>query len=103
MFLAPNQVVCPTEYDGKAELFVFLIHPHYFLGSALAKKIKQYGFFSYSAKEALHLSEKEKNIILSVFYIIEQELNERIDEFSQEVILSQIDLLLNYTNLFYKR
>ncbi|MGF7028083.1 MULTISPECIES: hypothetical protein [Sphingobacterium] len=103
MFLAPNQVVGPTEYDGKAELFVFLIHPDYFLGSALAKKIKQYGFFSYSAKEALHLSEKEKNIILSVFYIIEQELNERIDEFSQEVILSQIDLLLNYTNLFYKR
>lgn len=103
MFLAPNQVVGSTEYNGSAEWFVFLIHPDYFLGSLLAKKIKQYGFFSYSANEALHLSEKEKEIILAVFHIIDEELNERIDEFSQEVMFSQIDLLLNYANRFYKR
>ncbi|GEM66297.1 AraC family transcriptional regulator [Sphingobacterium faecium NBRC 15299] len=103
MFLAPNQVVGSTEYSGSAEWFVLFIHPDYFLGHPLAKKIKQYGFFSYTNNEALHLSEKEKDILLSVFYIIQEELNERIDEFSQEVILSQIDLLMNYANRFYKR
>ncbi len=103
MFLAPNQIVGSAEYSGSAEWFVFLIHPDYFFGSLLAKKIKQYGFLSYSANEALHLSEKEKEIILAVFHIIEEELNQRIDEFSQEVMLSQIDLLLNYANRFYKR
>jgi len=103
MFLAPNQVVGSTEYSGSAEWFVLFIHPDYFLGHPLAKKIKQYGFFSYTNTEALHLSEKEKDILLSVFYIIQEELNERIDEFSQEVILSQIDLLMNYANRFYKR
>lgn len=103
MFLAPNQVVGSTEYSGSAEWFVLFIHPDYFLGHPLAKKIKQYGFFSYTNNEALHLSEKEKDILLSVFYIIQEELNERIDEFSQEVILSQVDLLMNYANRFYKR
>jgi len=103
MFLAPNQVVGSTEYDGSAEWFVLLIHPDYLLGHPLAKKIKQYGFFSYTNNEALHLSEKEKDILLSVFHIIQEELNERIDEFSQEVMLAQIDLLMNYANRFYKR
>ena len=103
MFLAPNQVVGSLEYSGSAEWYVFLIHPDFLLGSSLAKKIKQYGFFSYSANEALHLSEKEKDIIIAIFHIIEAELNERIDNFSQEVMLSQIDLLLNYANRFYNR
>jgi len=103
MFLAPNQVVGSLEYSGSAEWYVFLIHPDFLLGSSLAKKIKQYRFFSYSANEALHLSEKEKDIIIAIFHIIEAELNERIDNFSQEVMLSQIDLLLNYANRFYNR
>jgi AraC family transcriptional activator of pobA len=73
----------------------------FFLNYPLAKKIKQYGFFSYSANEALHLSDKEKaTIILMIFKIIEEELNSRIDDFSQDVIISQIELLLNYANRF---
>lgn len=103
MFLAPNQLIGVSEYSGSAEWFVFLIHPDYLLGSPLAKKIKQYAFFSYSVNEALHLSEKEKEIMLSVFHIIQEELNDRIDEFSQDIVLSQLDLLLNYANRFYKR
>src|SRR5690606_34757963 len=66
-------------------------------------KIKQYGFFSYAANEALHLSEAEKNIIFSLFKNIDDELRSRIDEFSHDVIISQIELLLNYSNRFYKR
>lgn len=103
MFLAPNQLVGSTEYSGNAEYYVFLIHPDYLLGSPLAKKIKQYAYFSYSVNEALHLSETEKETVISVFKFISNELNDRIDEFSQDVILAQIELLLQYANRFYKR
>jgi len=80
-----------------------LIHPDFLWNYPLAKKIKHYGFFSYSANEALHLSEKEKATIISIFKIIDEELNSRIDDFSQDVMISQIELLLNYSNRFYKR
>jgi len=79
------------------------IHPDLFRSYALNSQIKQYGFFSYSAAEALYLSEKEKNTILSIYQFIQDELNERIDRFSQDVIVSQIELLLNYANRFYDR
>ena len=69
----------------------------------MAKKIKDYGYFSYSANEALHLSDREKTTILSIFGIILEELESRIDDFSQDVIISQLELLLNYCNRFYKR
>lgn len=69
----------------------------------LIKKIKQYGFFSYSTNEALHLSDKEKAIVIAIFNSIEEELNSRTDDFSHDVIISQIELLLNYANRFYKR
>ena len=103
MFLAPNQLVGSSEYSGNAEYYVLLIHPDYLLGSPLAKKIKQYAYFSYAVNEALHLSETEKETVISVFNFIGNELNDRIDEFSQDVILAQIDLLLQYANRFYKR
>ena len=81
----------------------FIDTPGLFLELSLSKKIKQYGFFSYATNEALHLSDKEKETIISIFKIIEEELNSRIDDFSQDVIISQIELLLNYANRFYKR
>lgn len=83
--------------------YILLVHPDILLSYPLAKKIKQYGFFSYNTNEALHLSEKEKETIFSVFNIIKEELNRRIDDFSQDVIISQIELLLNYSLRFYKR
>jgi len=51
----------------------------------------------------LHLSQKEKEIIISIFGNIERELNSNIDDFSQDVVVSQIETLLNYSNRFYKR
>jgi len=106
LFAAPGQIVGGNNGDedvAGCSVVSLLIHPDFFLNYPLAKKIKQYGFFSYSANEALHLSEKEKATILSIFKIIEEELNSRIDDFSQDVIISQIELLLNYANRFYKR
>jgi len=103
LFLAPNQLVGSTEYNGSTHAWILLIHPDFLLGYPLAKKMKQYGYFAYSVNEALHLSDQEKEIVLSVYRIIEQELNSRVDEFSQEVVIAQIELLLSYVNRFYKR
>ncbi|MEO8535800.1 MAG: helix-turn-helix transcriptional regulator [Flavobacterium sp.] len=102
VFTAPNQLFESPPENG-ATGYLILIHPDLFLTYPLAKKIKQYGFFSYAANEALYLSEKEKTTIISIFKIIEEELESRIDDFSQDVIISQIELLLNYSNRFYKR
>jgi AraC family transcriptional regulator, transcriptional activator of pobA len=105
LFAAPNQILgCSSdEQTNHTSFYTLLIHPDFLWNYPLAKKIKQYNFFSYSANEALHLSEQEKETMLSIFRIIEEELNSRIDEFSQEVLISQIELLLNYANRFYKR
>lgn len=73
LFLAPNQLVGSTDYNSKTYCYILLIHPDFLLGHPLAKKIKQYGYFSYSSNEALHLSNKEKEVILSVYQIMEQE------------------------------
>jgi AraC family transcriptional activator of pobA len=102
-FVAPNQITAAHENMGDQSGYTLLIHPDFLLGYPLARKIKQYNFFSYSVNEALHLSEQEKGTIISVFRIIEEELKNRIDDFSQDVVISQIELLLNYSNRFYKR
>lgn len=103
LFLAPNQLVGSTDYNSETYCYLLLIHPDFLLGHPLAKKIRQFGYFSYSSNEALHLSDAEKEVILSVYRIMEQELNSRVDEFSQEVVIAQIELLLSYVNRFYKR
>lgn len=102
VFTSPGQLF-EKPSNGTPKGYIFLVHPDFLLSYPLAKKIKQYGFFSYNTNEALHLSEKEKETIFSVFNIIEEELNSRIDDFSQDVIISQIELLLNYSVRFYKR
>ncbi|RBQ11760.1 helix-turn-helix domain-containing protein [Pedobacter miscanthi] len=103
LFLAPNQLVGSTDYNSNTYCYILLIHPDFLLGHPLATKIRQYGYFSYSSNEALHLSDKEKQIILSIYQIMEQELNSGVDEFSQEVVIAQIELMLSYVNRFYKR
>lgn len=103
LFLAPNQLVGSTDYDSRTYCYILLIHPDFLLGHPLAHKIRQYGYFAYSANEALHLSDPEKETILSIYRNMEQELDSRIDEFSQEVMIAHIELLLSYVNRFYKR
>lgn len=104
LFASPGQVIGSIENEGTVcSEYTLLIHPDFFLGYPIAKKIGQYGFFSYTANETLHLSENEKATILSIFSIMEEELNSRIDDFSQDVVIAQIELLLSYANRFYKR
>jgi AraC family transcriptional regulator, transcriptional activator of pobA len=104
LFAAPGQIIgSKDEHAGACSQYTLLIHPDFLLTYPLSKNIKQYGFFSYSANEALHLSDKEKTMIISIFTNIEEELNSRIDDFSHDVIISQLELLFNYANRFYKR
>lgn len=80
-----------------------LIHPDFLWNSPLAKAIRQYEFFSYSVNEALFLSDKEETTINNIVHNIRQEYHSNIDKFSQSIIISQIDTLLNYAERFYQR
>ena len=102
VFTAPGQLFEKPK-NNKSKGFLILLHPDFLLSYPLAKKIRQYGFFSYSADEALKVSESEKNTLFSVFSIIEEELKSRMDDFSQDVVISQLELLLNYSSRYYKR
>lgn len=102
-FVSPNQITGGHAPVSDQSGYTLLFHPDFLLGYELARKIKAYGFFSYAIHEALHLSEKEKTTIISVFQSIEEELKGRIDNFSQDVVISQIELLLNHSNRFYNR
>ena len=102
-FISPHQLIAEDESNGECAGFTLLIHPDFLNGYTLAQSIKNYGFFSYSANEALQLTEKEKKTILGIFDNIDDELNQRLDQFSHDVIISQIELLLNYSNRFYTR
>lgn len=103
VFTAPNQVFESPNNNMPSIGNLLLIHPDFFLSYPLARKIKDYGYFSYATNEALHLSEKEKETVLSIFKIMNDELSSRIDDFSQDVMIAQIELLLNYCNRYYKR
>lgn len=102
MFTAPGQVLSTdenAEYCG----YTLLVHPDFIRSYPLARNIKNFGFFSYDTNEALHLSDLEKNLITGLLDSITHELNTAIDEVSQDVIVSYIEVLLNYSNRFYKR
>ena len=102
VFTSPNQLMA-TEDDAEYKGYTLLVHPDFIRNYPLGKNIKNFGFFSYAANEALHLSDKEKSVILNIFKNIQDELQSAIDDFSQDVIIAQIELILNYSNRFYKR
>jgi AraC-like DNA-binding protein len=102
-FVSPGQILKMNDEEADYSGMSLHIHPDFLQPYSLIQKIKKYGFFSYSAAEALYLSEKEKKTVSTVFDNIQGELNERIDQFSQDVIISQIELLLTYSNRFYNR
>lgn len=82
--------------------YTLLIHPDLLYTYPIAESIKHYGFFSYEVNEALHLSEKEELYIADIFKKVKEEC-EHIDRTTQDIIVAQIDLLLNYSKRFYER
>ena len=105
-FISPGQVF-GVEFDKQEELkhsgWMLLIHPDFLWNTPLAKMIKKYEYFDYSVNEALYLSEKEETTIINMMQNIEHEYHANIDKFSQDIIIAQLDLLLNYAERFYHR
>lgn len=103
-FFSPTQVIS-TEGTDEKELsgWWLVVHPDFIRNYPLAKKMATYGFFSYAVNEALHLSEKEESMLSTIMQHIQQEYHSAIDIFSQDVMVSHIELLLNYCNRFYNR
>lgn len=105
-FMAPNQVFgIEVNRDTVVERsgWLLLIHPDFLWHTPLAKTIKQYEYFDYAVHEALHLSEKEESTINGIIKNIEQEYRTNIDKFSQDIIIAQLEVLLNYAERFYQR
>jgi AraC family transcriptional activator of pobA len=103
-FFSPGQVIATVTPDDMALSGCWLvIHPDFIQHYAIARTIKEYGFFTYATHEALHMSDREEALITSVMHNIDLEYRSVIDSYSQDVIVSHIDLLLNYANRFYNR
>ncbi|MEP2669633.1 MAG: helix-turn-helix transcriptional regulator [Cyclobacteriaceae bacterium] len=103
-FIAPRQVI---QWDKSVVFeqkgFSINFHEDFLKGTELAHQIKKYGFFSYSANEALHLSPKEEKQMESIVENIDLEYQNNQDEFSKDIIISQLSTLLKYANRFYER
>lgn len=103
-FIAPRQVMqWDTSLVIRQKGFSITFHEDFLKGTELAHQIKKYGFFSYSANEALHLSPKEERQIESIIENIEIEYYNNQDAFSKDIIISQLSTLLKYANRFYER
>jgi len=102
-FLAPNQLVTMSGDENNYEGYSFYFHPDLIRNYPLGRTISKYGFFSYAVSEALFISDQEKKIISGIFESIANELGSNIDHFSQDILVSQIEQLLNYSNRFYTR
>jgi len=102
-FLAPNQLVTVPADESSYQGYALYFHADLIRNYPLGRNIKDYGFFSYGINEALFLSEKERIVVQGLFESIYLELNNNIDSFSQHVLVSQIELLLNHSNRFYNR
>ena len=105
VFIAPGQVVTVENtgevYQPKGYALVF--HADLLHGTPLGKHIQEYSFFGYQSDEALHLSERERKIVLDCFAKTEYELEHAIDNHSKKLIVDNIELLLNYCVRFYDR
>ena len=106
VFMAPGQVV-EVEVKDKPQVppkgRALLFHPDLLRGTSLGRNIAGYTFFSYEVNEALHLSEQERQVVMDCLQNIQSELKHAIDKHSRTLIVSNIELLLNYSVRFYER
>ncbi len=103
-FIAPNQIVQSNNSQTPSSYGFFLVfHPDLVRNFDLGKRIKKFNFFDYAVNEALHLSKKEEDTLIEIVNNIKEELSMTIDKHSQEVLVTNIQLLLNYSQRFYER
>jgi AraC family transcriptional activator of pobA len=104
VFVAPGQIInVDINEEYKPSGYALLFHPDLIHGTSLGKHIDNYNFFSYQTREALHLSEKERKIVLDCFEKIRYELEQGTDKHSKMLIAANIELFLNYCVRFYDR
>lgn len=107
IFLGPNQVFTieaeKQKRDNPRTGFMLLIHPDFLWSTPLAKAIKQYEYFGYAVNEALFLSPKEEAMVMDITRNIQQEYLANTDNFSQQIIIAQLELLLTYCERYYQR
>jgi AraC family transcriptional regulator, transcriptional activator of pobA len=106
LFIAPGQVFgFDTEADKMIQPrgWALAFHPDFIKGTSLGRRITEYGFFSYDVTEALHISKRERQIVLECFRKIKEELKTNIDKHTVSLIVSNVELLLNYCLRFYDR
>ncbi|MCE7041380.1 AraC family transcriptional regulator [Dyadobacter sp. CY312] len=104
VFVAPGQIInVDINQDYKPAGYALLFHPDLIHGTTLGRYIDDYTFFSYDSREALHLSEKERKIVLDCFEKIKYELEQGTDKHSKILITANIELFLNYCVRFYDR
>lgn len=105
-FMAPGQVLTVEEdpnHSNQRSGWIMKLHPDFLWNTPLATIIKQYEYFDYAVHEALFLSDKEEEILNGIVHNIRREYQNNIDKFSQQIIVSQIETLLNYAERFYQR
>jgi AraC-like DNA-binding protein len=105
VFVSPGQIV---DVENKTDIYQpmghgLVFHPDLIRGTSLAKALSDYNFFNYHSSEALHLSLKERQLILDLFVKINNELQQSIDKHSKKLLASNVELLLNYCERFYDR
>lgn len=105
IFISPGQVFGLDEQLGTIEPkgWVLVFHPDFIRGTSLGKNITNYRFFSYHSNEALHISNRERKMVMECFQKIQYELENTIDKHSRTLIISNIELFLNYCVRFYDR
>ncbi|GAB3525082.1 helix-turn-helix domain-containing protein [Photobacterium alginatilyticum] len=105
IFTAPDQVfkVAKAQKLNEVKGWMLYFHPDLIQKSALARKIDQYTFFDYAVHEALYLTEQEQQTLNQIVNLIRHELNGDTDEHSQQVLVSYIELMLNYCARYYER
>ena len=105
VFIAPGQFI---DVENKTDFYqpmgnALVFHPDLIRGTSLAGRMNEYTFFNYNTNEALHLSEKERHLVLDLFSKINDELQHSVDKHSKKLIASSIELFLNYCERFYDR
>lgn len=104
IFMSPSQVFqVDGEMSEASEGWGLYFHPDLILGTTLHQRMDDYSFFNYAIREALHLSEKEKEVIQQIIENIVLEYDNNLDQHSQNLIVSNLELLLNYCQRFYNR
>ena len=105
VFFSPNQIIT---HEPKGELHqpygkALIFHPDIIKGTSLGKQLHEYSFFGYRSSEALHLSDREREVVNQCFENIANEISQNIDRHSKKLIVANLELLIKYCSRFYDR